>query len=134
MTFQPSTYSHAYGGDDKFSSAGSDSSSDSGSSGGGGQDWSAIADAASAFASVGVSALSARSLQKSQLAHDEKMSESNARLAALQGKQAGAEAASARAQAVLASIGGQKTLLVVGGLVLTVGLIATTVIVMRRSS
>tara|TARA_Y100000310_G_scaffold36553_2_gene34411 strand:- start:305 stop:610 length:306 start_codon:yes stop_codon:yes gene_type:complete len=70
----------------------------------------------------------------SQQAHQEEMAEQQAKLLELQAQAAEAQEAGTRAQGALQGLATVRTLLVVGGVVLGLGVLAATVVALRRES
>jgi len=94
--------------------------------------WAAGISAVGALASTGITMGFQASALKSQQKHEQKLAKQQEKLLALQTEQSLAQGAANRAAAAVASLGTTKTLLVVGGVLMTVGLIAAAVVAVRR--
>ena len=132
MSFQPSTYSESnYSGSDTFTLTDSQVATMAATQEKIGK-WSSIIDAAGAITAGTISTISGLKSQKSSQAHQTVMAEKQAELYALQAQVAGAQGASNRAAASLQGLATTKTLLIVGGAILSLGIIAATAVALRR--
>ena len=88
----------------------------------------------SALAQAGITASSAKKQQEAQLAHEAATLEGRGQLTALEAQKEAILAQRDEIAARMASFGTKKVLLVVGGLVLISGMIAATVVALKRGN
>ena len=139
MSFQPSQYSGAnvMGGSWPPGSALPNEgetapTTDSDSGGGGGMDWSALITAVGGITQAGIGVAAQSRAQKSAQAHEAAMAETQGELYVLQTQASQAQGVANQAAAAIQSLATTKTLLIVGGIVLTFGIIAAAVVAVRR--
>lgn len=125
MLFQPSSYSvHRNPSDELFDSTTQTSNA--------GADYTALLEAAGKIGGAVVSTVAAGKQAKSAAKYERRKAKSQAALLEAQAKAAQAQAALTKSQAGLQSIGTAKILLIVGGLVATIGIVGTVVVKMKQ--
>jgi hypothetical protein len=97
------------------------------------QSISAGIEAGGAALITGLNIFSSYKSQQSQQTHAQKMAEQQEKLIALQTKQVEAQGIAQQAAAALQGLATTRTLLIAGGVVLTVGIIGATIVAVRRS-
>jgi|ETNvirenome_6_85_1030632.scaffolds.fasta_scaffold11226_3 hypothetical protein len=128
MSFQPSHYS---GVNTALNNEG-ESAADTQAAAGGSTDWAAISQAAAVFGTGLVTTIGQSRALKSQQAHQLEMEEKKADMYGLQTQAANAQGAASRAAATIQGMATTRTLLVVGGVVLTIGIVAAAIVAVRR--
>lgn len=98
----------------------------------GGMDWSAFIGAAGAITTKAITARSQSKALKSQQAHEASMAKQQETLYALQTESSVAQTAANNALAAVQGLATTKTLFIVGGVVLTLGIVAATIAAVRR--
>jgi len=91
--------------------------------------------AISAGAGIATTAIGARSARKTQASaqrHARKMAKEQEKLIALESEQILAQAAATRASAALAEGSTQRTAMIVGGVLLAVGMVASAIVISKR--
>ena len=135
MSFQPSTYSglnYALGNEGE-SAAEDASATEHDAQVAKSQSIAAGIEAGGAALITGLNIFSSYKSQQSQQTHAQKMAEKEAELIALSTKQVQAQGVAQQAAAALQGLATTRTLLIAGGVVLTVGIIGATIVAVRRS-
>ena len=99
---------------------------------GSGTDWAAVAQAGGMLATSLVQTVGSVRAQKAQQEHEKKMAEQQAQLYSLQTTAANAQGAANKAAAAIQGLATTRTVAVVGGLVLSLGIVAAVVVAIRR--
>jgi hypothetical protein len=96
------------------------------------ESWAAGIQAAGALVTTGLTLGFQTSALKKQQEHERKLAKQQEKLIALQTQQINAQGVASQAAAALQGLATTKTLLIVGGVVITFGLIAATVVAVKR--
>ena len=96
------------------------------------QQWSDIATAAGLFSSSLIQTVGAIKVQKSAQEHAAEMAEKDAALYGLKTQAAQAEGVLAQTAHAMQGLATTRTLIILGGVVLTLGIIAATIVALRR--